>query len=36
MLDYAGGDEIPMRDTLDRIPVKLTSVRDYAQSVLGA
>jgi len=36
MLDYAGGDEIPMRETLERIPVKLTSVRDYARSVLGA
>jgi uncharacterized protein YbjT (DUF2867 family) len=36
MLDYARGDEIPMRETLERIPVKLTSVREYARSVLGA
>ena len=36
MLDYAHGDEIPMEDTLRRIPVQLTSVRDYARTVLGA
>ncbi len=35
MLDYARGDEIPMEDTLRRIPVQLTSVRDYARTVLG-
>jgi NADH dehydrogenase len=36
MLDYANGDEIPMADTLQRFPVALTSVRDYARNVLGA
>ena len=36
MLDYAGGDEIPMDETLRRIPLELTSVRDYARAVLGA
>jgi uncharacterized protein YbjT (DUF2867 family) len=36
MLDYAHGDEIPMHDTLRRLPVHLTSVRDYARNVLGA
>ena len=35
MLDYARGDEIPMADTLNRFPVVLTSVREYAQSVLA-
>ena len=35
MLDYAHGDEIPMEETLRRIPVQLTSVRDYARSMLG-
>lgn len=34
MIDYAHGDEIPMQETLARIPVQLTSVRDYARSVL--
>lgn len=34
MLDYAHGDEIPMRDTLQSFPMPLTSVRDYARSVL--
>ena len=34
MLDYARGDEIPMSDTLNRFPVTLTSVREYAQRVL--
>jgi len=34
MLDYARGDEIPMDDTLQRFPLTLTSVRDYARSVL--
>ena len=36
MLDYARGDEIPMAETLRRIPVQLTSVRDYARTVLSA
>ena len=36
MLDYARGDEIPMEETLRKIPVRLTSVRDYARTVLGA
>lgn len=36
MLDYARGDEIPMSDTLTRFPMTLTSVREYAQSVLTA
>lgn len=36
MLDYAHGDEIAMDDTLQRFPVPLTSVRDYARSVMGA
>jgi hypothetical protein len=36
MLDYAHGDEIPMEGTLRRMPVQLTSVRDYARTVLGA
>jgi uncharacterized protein YbjT (DUF2867 family) len=36
MLDYAGGDEIPMDETLRRIPIELMSVRDYARAVLGA
>jgi NADH dehydrogenase len=35
MLDYAHGDEIPMSDTLQKFPMLLTSVRDYARSVLG-
>lgn len=36
MLDYAHGDEIPMEETLRRTPLGLTSVRDYARTVLGA
>jgi uncharacterized protein YbjT (DUF2867 family) len=36
MLDYARGDEIPMEETLRRTPIKLTSVRDYARTVLDA
>lgn len=36
MLDYAHGDEIPMQETLGRMPVQLTSVRDYASAVLNA
>jgi NADH dehydrogenase len=35
MLDYARGDEIPMDETLRRIPVRLTSIRDYAQRVMS-
>lgn len=35
MLDHAKGDEISMGDTLERFPVSLTSVRDYARSILG-
>jgi NADH dehydrogenase len=34
MLDYARGDEIPMDDTSQRFALTLTSVRDYARSVL--
>src|SRR5678809_1050961 len=34
MLDYARGDEIPMDETLKRYPLTLTSVREYARSVL--
>jgi uncharacterized protein YbjT (DUF2867 family) len=33
---YAAGDPIDMRKTLEAFPVQLTSVRDYARSVLGA
>jgi NADH dehydrogenase len=36
MLALAHGDPIPMGETLSRIPVRLTSVRDYAQRVLTA
>ena len=36
MLRYARGDAIPMAETLRRVPVPLTSVRDYARRVLGA
>jgi NADH dehydrogenase len=36
MLNYARGDAIPMEETLGRYPVRLTSVRDYAASVLRA
>lgn len=34
MLDVAKGDAVAMEDTVRRIPVRLTSVRDYARSVL--
>jgi NADH dehydrogenase len=34
-LGYARGDVVPMHDTLQRIPVPLGSVRDYARKVLG-
>lgn len=33
MLAYAGGDEINMKETLKSIPVKLTSVQEYAKAV---
>jgi uncharacterized protein YbjT (DUF2867 family) len=36
MLNYARGDQIPMAVTLRRLPVRLTSVRDYAERVLTA
>ena len=32
MLGYANGDEIDMTETLDNIPVRLTSVEEYARS----
>lgn len=32
---YARGDPIDMQETLKAFPVQLTSVRDYAQSVLA-
>jgi uncharacterized protein YbjT (DUF2867 family) len=33
---YARGDAVDMDDTLKAFPIQLTSVRDYAQNVLGA
>lgn len=33
---YARGDAVDMQETLKVFPVQLTSVRDYAQNVLGA
>ena len=36
MLALAKGDAIPMSETLARFPVRLTSVRDYAQRVLAS
>jgi uncharacterized protein YbjT (DUF2867 family) len=33
---YARGDAVDMEDTLKAFPIQLTSVRDYAQNVLGA
>lgn len=36
MRSYAAGDPIDMRETLKMFPVRLTSVRDYARSVLAA
>ena len=36
MLGYARGDRIPMDDVLQRYPVQLTSVRDYAMRTLGS
>lgn len=35
MLSYAAGDEIPMGDTLRVFPLRLRSVREYAQQVSG-
>lgn len=35
MLGYANGDEIPMDETLEQFPVKLTSVEDYAHAALA-
>jgi uncharacterized protein YbjT (DUF2867 family) len=35
MLGYAGGSIINMQETLQKIPIKLTSVNDYAEKVLG-
>lgn len=34
MLLVAGGDEIDMRETLRRYPVRMTTVREYAEGVL--
>jgi uncharacterized protein YbjT (DUF2867 family) len=36
MLDYAGGDEIPMADVLRELPVKLTTVEQYARGATVA
>ncbi len=36
MIAYAGGDPIDMRPTLERIPIELTGVRDYASRLLAA
>ena len=35
-LEYAHGCSMDMADTLQRVPVELTSVRDYAQRVAAA
>lgn len=35
MLTYAAGAEVPMKDTLQRIPVKLTSVKDYSRHMVA-
>ena len=35
MIAYAHGDTIDMRPTLERVPVELTSVRDYAHRALA-
>ena len=34
MLYYCAGDVIDMRETLQKFPVRLTSIRDYAQATL--
>ncbi|GEM_PF-5428662 len=36
MLSYAQGDAIDMKETLKTFPLKLTSVRNYAESALAA
>ena len=36
MLLCAGGDEIDMRETLRRYPVRMTTVREYAEGVLNS
>lgn len=36
MLGYAGGDRIPMDTTLERFPIALTSVADYARRALAS
>jgi hypothetical protein len=35
MLQYTHGDAIDMRGLLESIPVRLTSVREYARTVLA-
>ena len=34
MIFYANGDAIDMKPVLEKIPVKLHSVKDYAKAVL--
>ena len=34
LLQYAHGDAVDMRGLLESIPVRLTSVREYARTVL--
>lgn len=36
MLTYAHGAEVPMEETLRRLPVRLTSVKQYCNSLMGA
>jgi len=35
MLSYAAGDKVPMTETLREFPLKLTSVEEYARSVMS-
>lgn len=35
MLDLTRGDPIPMDDLLERFPMSMTTVRDYAEEVVG-
>lgn len=35
MLNYTRGDRVPMQDVLRRVPVRLTSVEEYARRVAG-
>ena len=35
MLTYAGGAELPMEETLKHMPVKLASLKDYRNKLLG-